>query len=67
MVDNRLYFNTQCRYLIVERILKAAGEGELTYDKFYVKDVQKAPLETRIAYDMKSFVPLAPPILIYQK
>lgn len=67
MVDNRLYFNTQCRYLIVERILRVAGEGELTYDKFYAKDVQKVPLGTRMAYDMKNFVPLAPPILIYQK
>lgn len=67
MVDNRLYFNTQSRYLIVERILQVAGEGELTYDKFYAKDIQKAPLDTKVPYDMKNFVPLAPPILVLQK
>lgn len=67
MVDNRLYFNTQSRYLIVERIVKVAGEGELTYDKFYAKDIEKAPLDTKVSYDMKNFVPLAPPILVLQK
>lgn len=66
MVDNRLYFNTQSRYLIVERILQVAKEG-LTYERFYEKDVQKAPLGIRAAYNMDNFVPLAPPILIHEK
>lgn len=67
MVDNRLYFNSPSRYFIVERILKVAGEGPLTFEKFSAKDIQKAPSEVRASYVMKNFVPLAPPILIEQK
>ncbi len=68
MDDNRPYFNTQSRYLIVERILQAAGEGELTYQKFLAKDVQKTPPPfTRSLCTPKDFKPLAPPILIMDK
>ena len=65
MDDNRSYFNTQSRYLIVERILQVAGEGDLTYQKFFDKDVQKTPPPfTRSLITPKDFKPLAPPILI---
>ncbi|MEG0518516.1 MAG: M64 family metallopeptidase [Bacteroidales bacterium] len=65
MVDNRLYYNTQSRYLIVERIHSVAGE-QFSLDEFIAKDVQKAPVETKTHYDMSNFVPLAPPILRYK-
>ncbi|WP_300699494.1 M64 family metallopeptidase [Bacteroides sp.] len=67
MDDNRPYFNTQSRYLIVERILQATGEGELTYQKFFDKDVQKTSPFTRSLITPKNFKPLAPPIRIMDK
>lgn len=68
MDDNRLYFNTQSRYLIVERILQAAGEGKLTYQKFLDKDVQKTPPPfTRNLSRARDFKPLAPPILVMEE
>lgn len=68
MDDNRPYFNTQSRYLIVERILQATGEGKLTYQKFFDKDVQKTPPPlTRSLITPKDFKPLAPPIRIMDK
>lgn len=68
MDDNRLYFNTQSRYTIVERILQVAGEGELTYQKFLDKDVQKTPPPfTRNLSKAKDFKPLAPPILVIEE
>lgn len=64
MDDNRPYYNAQSRYLIVERILQAAGEEKLTYQKFIDKDIQKMPPPfTRSLLGVKSFRPLAPPIL----
>lgn len=68
MDDNRLYFNTQSRYLIVERILQVAGEEKLTYQKFLDKDIQKTPPSfTRALFRPKDFKPLAPPILVLDK
>lgn len=67
MNDNRPYFNAQSRYLIVERILQAAGEGKLTYEEFIKKDVQKTPLPfTRSLIRSKNFIPLAPPIRVME-
>lgn len=67
MDDNRPYFNAQSRYLIVERILQIAGEGELTYEKFIKKDVQKTPPPfTRGLIKPKDFKHLAPPILVME-
>lgn len=68
MDDNRPYFNTQSRYLIVERILQATGEGQLTYQKFFDKDVQKTPPPfARSLIRPKNFKPLAPPIRVMDK
>lgn len=68
MDDNRPYFNTQSRYLIVERILQAAGEGKLSYQKFFDKDVEKTPPPfTRNLSKAKDFKPLAPPILVMEE
>lgn len=72
MEDNRMYFNTQSRYLIVERIMDIAKE-DFSLEKFLQKDVQKTDNTSTssntkggwegVPYD---FVPLAPPIMIVE-
>lgn len=62
MVDNRMYFNTQSRYLIVERIMQVTGEP-MTLSGFLAKDVKKVPVFTKSDYEISKFVPLAPPIM----
>ncbi len=70
MWDNRLYYNSQSRYLIVDRIMSIAGE-EMTLEKFIQKDVQKTDNtstsnNTKANYVQK-FVPLAPPVMVMNK
>ena len=74
MIDNRTYFSTWQRYLIVQRILNLAGESSsLTLDSFLAKDDPTDPLRdgaTPSSVTTKSFgpvrimPPLAPPELI---
>ena len=74
MIDNRTYFSTWQRYLIVQRILNLAGESSsLTLDSFLAKDDPTDPLRdgaTPTSVTTKSFgpvrimPPLAPPELI---
>ncbi len=63
MHDNRLYFDSISRYLIVKRILSIAGE-EFTLEKFIAKDVQKTDNTSQTKSSGEKFVPLAPPIFI---
>jgi hypothetical protein len=70
MWDNRLYYNSQSRYLIVDRIMSIADE-EMTLEKFIQKDVQKTDNtstsnNTKANYVQK-FVPLAPPVMVMNK
>ena len=64
MIDNRKYFNSQSRYMMVERILSIAKE-EFSLDKFISKDVQKTDnsgvIGTKVPYDFK---PLGKPIMV---
>ena len=65
MHDNRLYYDTQSRYLIVSRIMTIAGE-QFDIEKFIAKDVQKkAPEGTKADMDHDTR-PLAPPILKFE-
>ncbi len=74
MIDNRTYFSTWQRYLIVQRILNLAGESSsLTLASFLAKDDPTDPLRdgaTPTSVTTKSFgpvrimPPLAPPVLI---
>lgn len=70
MEDNRMYFNTQSRYLIFERLMRVAGE-DYSIERFIANDVQKTDNTTSetkgwegVPYD---FIPLAPPIMIEVK
>jgi len=63
MHDNRLYFDSISRYLIVKRIMSIAGE-EFTLEKFIAKDVQKTDNTSQTKSSGEKFVPLAPPIFI---
>lgn len=68
MDDNRPYFNTQSRFLIMERILQVAGEGGLTYQKFFEKDVQKTPPSFERNFTVaKDYKPLGSPILVIKE
>lgn len=70
MDDNRPYFNSQSRYLIVKRIMEMAGE-EFTFPEFVEKDVEKTDNsgigKTKsygIPFDIR---PLAPPVIVYKE
>lgn len=70
MWDNRLYYNSQSRYMIVERILNIAGE-DMTFEKFIAKDVQKTDnssqsSNTKTNY-VEKFIPLGEPIMVMNK
>lgn len=66
MIDNREYFNSQSRYLIVKRIMDMCGE-EFTFEKFLAKDIEKtdntgyAPTRGRVPFEVAR--PLAPPVI----
>ena len=68
--DNRMYFNTQSRYLIYERIMKVAGETP-SVEEFIANDVEKTDhtavgikVLDQVPYDFK---PLARPVMIKVK
>lgn len=64
MMDNRLYYNTQSRYLIMKRIMNIAGE-EFDMDFFIQHDNQKFDDTENRSYVLpEDFIPLAPPILV---
>ncbi len=70
MDDNRMYFNTQSRYLIYERIMKVAGETP-SVEEFIANDVEKTDhtavgikVLDQVPYDFK---PLARPVMIKVK
>ena len=66
MIDNREYFNSQSRYLIVKRIMDMCGE-EFTFEQFLAKDIEKtdktgyAPTRGRVPFEVAR--PLAPPVI----
>ncbi len=66
MWDNRLYFNTISRWMIVERLKTVAGES-ITIDEFIANDKVKKDNTTTSgntkANYVEKFIPLAPPIL----
>ena len=74
MIDNRPYFSTWQRYLIVKRILELAGESStLTLDTFLAKDDPTDPLRdgaslssvtTKSVGPVRIMPPLAPPELV---
>ncbi len=63
MNDNRLYFDSISRYLIVKRIMSIAGE-EFTLEKFIANDVQKTDNTGQTKSSGEKFVPLAPPVFV---
>ncbi len=70
MWDNRLYYNSQSRYMIVDRILSIAGE-QITLEGFIAKDVQKtdntsSSNNTKANY-VEKFIPLGEPIMVMNK
>lgn len=67
MIDNREYFNSQSRYLIVKRILDMCGE-EFTFETFLAKDIEKTDntgyaAYTRSRVPFEAAKPLAPPVI----
>jgi hypothetical protein len=67
MINNIKYYSVACREQIVKRILTISGEG-YTLEKFFENDWVRAPgaaaeMETK-TFDPKSFIPLAPPVVI---
>ena len=65
-----MYFNTQSRYLIYERIMKVAGETP-SVEEFIANDVEKTDhtavgikVLDQVPYDFK---PLARPVMIKVK
>jgi len=67
MINNLKYYSVACREQIVKRILTISGEG-YTLEKFLDNDWVRSPgastdIETK-AFDPKTFVPLAPPVVV---
>ena len=68
MINNIKYYSVACREQIVKRILTISGEG-YALEKFLETDYVKSPnaaaeVETK-AFDSKTFVPLAPPVVVW--
>ncbi len=65
MKDNRLYFDSQSRWLIARRIMTIAGEA-FDVEKFDAKDVQKKEANNTKADMDHDTRPLGPTIFIYE-
>ncbi len=68
MVNNQFYFNAPSREAIVRRILAKSGHT-FNMDDFITNDIQKSPPASSPAYtkSYREFVPLAPPLLMYNR
>ena len=68
MIDNIKYYSVACRELIVKRLMAISGE-EYTLEKFLERDYVRTPgaaaeMETK-SHDPATFIPLAPPIVVW--
>lgn len=67
MIDNRFYFSTLQRYLIVERIMKLAGViannrfTRLSWDDFFLHDVTTDPVRDQVNSSVKGVSDRIPP------